>query len=133
MKFVVQFFGFLLVLAGIGLLIYPDFLFAFLENNEKRLWLYLFAIIVRLVLGLFLIFSAHQSKYPGAIKIIGFLVLVLAVTLIFIGRETFQSMISSVIPMFEPYGRAAGAGAIVLGAFLVHAYSKTASDKQGPS
>ena len=122
MKHVVLFFGGLLTVAGIGLLLAPHILFDFLENNKSSTWLYLMAIGVRLLLGLALILSANRSKYPLAIKILGYLTLAVAISFIIMGKGNFQDIMASIVPIFMPYGRIAGVVAILLGGFLLIAY-----------
>ncbi len=42
----------------------------------------------------------------------------------FIGQESFQDFITSIIPNVKPYAPVSGLLAIVFGGFLVYAFSK---------
>ena len=123
MKLIILLLGILLILSGVSLLFAPEIIFEFLEKNKENLSLYISAIVVRLVLGILLIKSANESKYPVIIKILGFLFIIIAVIFIFIGRESFQDLISSLLPVFKPYGRIGGLASMAFGSFLIYAFS----------
>jgi hypothetical protein len=71
MKLMIKLFGMLLLLAGISLLINSEIIIGWIEDNAKNTLLYFSAIVARLVFGLLFIIAAKESKYPGAIKILG--------------------------------------------------------------
>ncbi len=123
MKLFIQFFSILLILAGLSFLFDPEIITGFLEVNSQALWLYISAIVARLVLGAVLIKSANMTRYPVAIKIFGYLVVLAAIIFIFIGRENFQDFMSAIIPFIKPYGRLAGILVMVFGGLLFYAYS----------
>ena len=71
MILIIKLFGILMLLAGISLLIYPDILIGWIENNMDNTALYISAIVVRLVFGILFILTAIESKYPTVIKFLG--------------------------------------------------------------
>jgi hypothetical protein len=115
--------GALIVIAGIVLLISPEILFNVLEDNSNNSWVYIGAIVIRLILGVLLILYARESKYPMAIKVVGYIAVIAAIMLIFIGQEGFQDLISEVLHVFSSFGRIAGFVVIALGGFLMYAFS----------
>ena len=122
MKFTIKLFGIFFTLAGILFLIDPEVIYTWLDNNGEKTWLYIFAIVFRLVLGILFIIAAGESKYPTAIRVFGFLITVAAIILIFIGQKTFQEMMSSLIPLFKPYALVSGLIAMAFGGFLIYAF-----------
>ncbi|NNE66585.1 MAG: hypothetical protein HKN33_08455 [Pyrinomonadaceae bacterium] len=115
-------FGIFFVLAGLLLLFSPDFLFEFLDKNVKELWFYVTAIVVRFILGGFLVYYSASSNYPLAISILGWFIVAAAVVLLVMGRKNFEKLVSRVILIFRPYGRIAGLFSIAFGAFLLYAF-----------
>ena len=123
MKFIIIFLGILIILAGGALLFDPEILFGFMEGELENSWLYPTAIIARLALGVLLIVSANQSRYPTIIKVLGAIAVIAALTFILMGRENFYGFISTIITDFKPYGRIAGVIVIAFGGFLIYAFS----------
>ncbi len=123
MKLIIKLFGILMLLAGISLLIYPDILIGWIENNMDNTALYISAIVVRLVFGILFILTAIESTYPTVIKFFGYLFIVAAIIFMFIGQESFQDFITSIIPNVKPYAPVSGLLAIAFGGFLIYAYS----------
>ena len=133
MKQLLKAFGVLLILLGISLLIHPDFLFGFMENHSGNLWLYIFAIAIRVAIGILLIRSAKESKYPSIFYLLGFLFLgaaiVLSITLIF-GPERIQELIPPLITAFRPIAYIPALLSMALGAFLIYAVSGARYEKE---
>lgn len=123
MTLIIKLFGMLMLLAGISLLVKPGIVFGFIEHNMGSTSLYVFAIAVRLVLGLLFLFAARESKYPRVIKIFGYLFVVAALILVFIGEESFQDFIAPLISDVRPFAPLAGLLAMVVGGFLIFAFS----------
>ena len=130
MKLIIKLFGILLLLSGVSLLIKPEFIFGWIENNMENTSLYISAIVVRLVLGIIFIVAAGKSKYPGVIKFFGYLLIIAAIIFIFIGQESFQNFIASLIPNFKPFAPVAGLLIIAFGGFLIYAFSRNKELKQ---
>ncbi len=124
MKFIIKLFGILMLLSGISLLIKPEIIFGWIENNMENTSLYILAIVVRLVFGILFIVAAKESKYPGVIKFFGYLFIIAAIIFIFIGQESFQDFITSLIPDVKPFARVSGLFGIAFGGFLIYAFSR---------
>jgi len=124
MKLIVKLFGILLLLSGISLLAKPEIIFGWIENNLGNTSLYITVIVVRLVIGVLLIAIAGESKYPGVIKFLGYLFIIAAIIFVFMGQESFQNFISSIIPDVKPFAPVSGLLSIAFGGFLLYAFSK---------
>ena len=110
-------------LSGISLLIKPEIILGWIENNMDSTSLYASAIVVRLVFGILFLVAARESKYSGVIKFLGYLFIIAAIILIFIGQERFQDFITSLIPIVKSYTLVGGLLSIVFGGFLIYAFS----------
>jgi hypothetical protein len=135
MKLIIKLFGMLMFLLGLSLLIKPEIVFGWMENNymENEMGntsLYIFAIVVRVALGILFVVTAKESKYPGLIKILGYLFFIAAIILIVIGHENFRHFVVSTIPEFKPYAPVSGIMGIAFGAFLMYAFSRNKELKQ---
>ncbi len=130
MKLIIKLFGILMVLAGISLLISPEIIIGWIENNMESISLYISAIVVRLVFGILFLVAAKESKYPGAIKILGYLFIIAAIIFIFIGQENFLDFISLFIPDVKPYAPVSGLLAIAFGGFIIYAFLRNKELKQ---
>jgi hypothetical protein len=115
-------FGALTLLAGIVIVINPDFIFGFLRNNLDKLELHILAIVVRLILGVLLIYQSNVSKFPFVIEIIGWLSIVAAIFLAVMGRRNFTRLMSWALSLLKPFGRVGGVLAAAFGAFLIYAF-----------
>ena len=124
MKLIIKLFGILLLLAGISLLINPEIIIGWIEENMENTSLYISAIVVRLVFGILFIAAARESKYPNLIKFFGYLFIIAAIIFIFIGQESFQDFITSFIPHVKPFAPISGMLSIVFGGFLIYAFSR---------
>ncbi|NNJ89572.1 MAG: hypothetical protein HKP53_09230 [Eudoraea sp.] len=124
MKLIPKLFGMLMILAGIVLLINSGIIIGFIEKNMENTPLYIFAIVVRIVLGILFIAAAGRSRYPGVIKILGYFFVIAAFILIFMKQDGFQHFTASLIPSVKPWAPLAGLLAIAFGGFLVYAFSR---------
>ncbi len=124
MKLIIKLFGILLLLSGISLLINPEIIIAWIEENMENTSLYISAIVVRLVFGILFIAAARESKYPGVIKFFGYLFIIAAIIFIFIGQGSFQDFITSLIPDVKPFAPVSGLLSISFGGFLIYAFSR---------
>jgi hypothetical protein len=122
MTVVIIIFGALTLLAGIVIVINPEVIFGFLRNNLGKLELHILAVVVRLVLGVLLIYQSSISKFPFAIEIIGWLSIVAAIFLAVIGRRNFNRLMSWALSLAKPFGRVGGVLAVAFGAFLIYAF-----------
>jgi uncharacterized membrane protein SirB2 len=124
MKIIIKLFGILLLISGITLLIKPEIILVWIEDNMENTSLYISAIVVRLVFGILFLVAAKESKYAGIIKFFGYLFIVAAIIFIFMGQERFQHFITSLIPDVTPLAPIAGLLSMVFGVFLMYAFSR---------
>ena len=115
-------FGALTLLAGIVIVINPEVIFGFLRNNLDRLELHVLAVVIRIVLGVLLIYQSSISKFPFVIEIIGWLSIVAAIILAVMGRRNFNRLMSWALSLAKPIGRVGGVIAMAFGAFLIYAF-----------
>jgi len=124
MKVLIRIFGALLILSGISIIIQPNFIYGWIENNLDQSWLYITAIVARLIFGVTFIFAAKESNYPKVIKGLGFLFILAALILLFIGQQRFQNLIAALSSYINPYAIVSGLASIALGGFLIYAFGK---------
>ena len=122
MSVVIIIFGALTLLAGIVIIINPEIIFGFLKEHLEKLELQILAIVVRLVLGTFLIYLPDISRFPLVIEVIGWLSIISALFFAVIGRNKFQKIMSWALSFQKPYGRVGGFIAVCFGGFLVYAF-----------
>ena len=115
-------FGLMTLLAGVIIIVNPEIIFGLLRNNLKKVSLHVFAIGIRLAIGILLIQYASESKFPTTIAIIGWLSMAAAVALGVIGRRHFLGLISWALSLSKPYGRVGGLFAMTFGGVLVYAF-----------
>lgn len=121
MHYVVLFFGVLVVLGGAAVLIKPTWIFGIFSKYGDSSGLHLFAVIVRLILGIALVMSAAFSRYPLVLEILGWLTIATAIVLSVMGRERFKKLIAWAHGIKPERQRAMGLVGIVFGAFLIYA------------
>ena len=119
-----------MLLAGISLLIKPEIILGWIENNMENTSLYISAIVVRLFLGILFIVAARKSKYPGVVKFLGYLFIIAAIIFIFMGQESFQNFVTSLIPDVKPFASVSGLFSIAFGGFLIYTFSKNTKLEQ---
>lgn len=124
MKLIIKLFGLLMFFLGISLLIKPEIVLGWIENNMDYPSLYITAIIVRLVFGILFLIIARESKYPSVIKFLGYFFIIAAIILILIGQDSFHNFIASLIPDVKPFAPLSGLLAIAFGGFLIYAFSR---------
>jgi len=122
MTLLILIFGALTLLAGIVIVINPGVIFGLLRNNLDRPVLHILAVVVRLAIGVLLIYQSGVSKYPFVIEIIGWLSIVAAVSLAVMGRRNFNRLMSWALSLSKPLGRVGGVFAVAFGAFLIYAF-----------
>ena len=72
----------------------PDRLLKLVKRVTNREWGIYFAVIVRLLFGLALIIVASNSKFPLAFQVLGWIAIIAAVVIIFLGRERISKLIT---------------------------------------
>ena len=122
MTLLIIIFGALTLLAGIVIVINPEVIFGFLRRNLDKLELHVLAVVVRLVLGVLLIYQSNVSKFPFVIEIIGWLSIVAAIVLAVMGRRYFNRLMSWALSFVKASGRVGGVLAMAFGAFLIYSF-----------
>ena len=111
-----------MILAGIVLMANPNLVFGVLNRQSQKLGLHIVAVVVRLLLGVMLVYQSGVSRYPLAIEIIGWISIIAAVFLTVIGRDRFRRLISWILSVAKSFARVGGVLAACFGAFLIHAF-----------
>jgi len=111
-----------MILAGIVLMVNPNLVFGMLNRQSQSLGLHILAVVVRLLLGVLLVYQADASRYPLAIEIIGWISIIAAAFLTVIGRDRFKRLISWALSVAKSFARVGGVLAVCFGAFLIHAF-----------
>lgn len=115
-------FGFLMLLAGGLLIVRPEMIFNILRDNADKLWLHIGAVLVRLLLGMLLIYQANASRFPIAIEVIGWIAVLAAIVFTMIGRNNFKRLISWAFSLAKPFSHVGGGLALCFGGFLIYAF-----------
>jgi len=121
MNYIIILFGTAIIVAGIIILINPETVFGLMRRKSESLGLHILAVGVRIILGVALILSATESKYPTAISILGWISIVAASVLGIMGRTNFKRLMSWALSLTPSFGRIGGLLAILFGGFLIHA------------
>ena len=123
MKLAIKLLGVLIFLLGLFLLIQPEIIFGWMEDNKGSTLVYISAIVFRLGIGVLLIIAAKESKHPLVVKGFAYLAIIAALIFLFIGKESFQEFLSSIIPHLKSYDIMIGVIAMLLGCFLYYTFS----------
>jgi uncharacterized protein YjeT (DUF2065 family) len=119
MKIIIALFGVLICLAGLFILLAPQ-KFKNLMNSFAGQKRFLFAIIIRIVLGAILLAEATNLKFPFAMKIIGAISIVAAIGILLIGRGRLDRIIDYWMRKPDNFLRSWSVFAIVFGAFFIY-------------
>lgn len=111
-----------IILAGLVLLVNPNVVFGVLSRQSQGFGLHILAVVVRLMLGVLLVYQSGVSRYPLAIEIIGWVSITAAAFLTVMGRDRFQQLISWGLSVAKSFARVGGVLAVCFGAFLIHAF-----------
>jgi hypothetical protein len=116
-------FGVFITTAGLAMLIRPALVIGMIQAHGERVWVYAVAIGIRAVLGLVLIQQAAHSKFPLVISVLGWISLLAALSLAALGRRRFARLIYWIIARVGSFAPVGGLLAVLLGAFLVYAFT----------
>ncbi len=119
MKIIIALFGVLICLGGLTILILPE-KFKNIMNRWTGQPRFLFAVIIRVVLGAILLSEAANLKFPLAMKVIGAISILAAVVLLLVGQERMDRFIDWWMKQSENVFRVASVLAFALGAFLIY-------------
>lgn len=115
-------FGAFLIVAGISLVVNPDYFFNLLKKNVQSTWMHVAAIAVRAMFGGIFIYSADASKFPLVVSILGWTMIVAALILLVIGRKNLEKLVSWALAVFQPFGWIGGVFSLIFGLFLIYAF-----------
>ncbi len=87
-----------------------------------KLELHILAVVVRVGLGVLLIYQSNVCKFPFVIEIIGWLSIIAAIFLSVMGRRNFKRLMSWALSFVKAFGRVGGALAAAFGSFLIYAF-----------
>lgn len=113
-----------MIVAGVLLFIDDTIVLGHIEQNIESSWLYFFAIVMRIILGVALLKTASASRHPLVFLVIGGIALAAAVIFLAIGHEQFRHMMATLVPYFENTGKWSGIVALVFGVYLIYGISK---------
>lgn len=116
-------FALLLLIAGLILLIKPDYIPGFIDNYADSWGLYISAILARLGLGCLLIYLAGLSRFPMTITVIGWIAILAAVVFLLMGKQKFTAMLRWIMNKIKPWVRAGGVASLLFGAFLLYSFA----------
>jgi hypothetical protein len=116
-------FGALMAIAGIVIMIRPGAIVGLLAKYSAELSLHVLAVLVRLVLGVLLVYLAGQSKYPTVVAVIGWLSIIAAVVFALMGRNNFKRLMAWALIVARSMARLAGILAVCFGTFLAYAFT----------
>ena len=122
MTIIIIIFDSLILLAGVLLLINPEIIFGFLGRNIENPAIQMIAVLVRLIIGALLVTQSSQSRFPLAIEVLGWILILAGISLAVIGQAKFRKLMSWVLTKFKAVGRIAGVVAIAFGGFLIYAF-----------
>jgi hypothetical protein len=111
-----------MIFVGLIIIINPLTIFNLLIKKSNKRWFYAVAIFARLLLGVLLIYQAGVSRFPHAIDLLGWIIIISAIIFIIIGRKKFTQFISWATRLVNTFGRLAGVLALSFGAFLIYAF-----------
>lgn len=114
--------GALILVASISLIIRPALVVGIMESSIEKTWLYVVAIVVRLLLGGLLIQQAAVSKFPAVMTVLGWIALIAAFSILLIGHGRFVRLVGWVVQWVKPWARIGGVFGVLFGAFLIYAF-----------
>ncbi len=119
MKIIIALVGVLICLGGLVMLLAPE-KFKNVMNNWTGQPRFLFAIIIRVVLGAILLAEAASLRFPLAMKIIGGISIVAAIAILLVGQGRMDRIIDYWMRKPNNILRAWSVFAIAFGAFFIY-------------
>lgn len=117
---IVFLFGLTICLFSLWGIFSPNRLVKLIKGVMHEGWGMYIAVLARVLLGVSLILAARDSKFPMTLEILGWLTLVAAVVLLFVGRDRLSALIAwfehcsnSLIRLWMVFG-------VVFGGFLIY-------------
>ncbi len=120
MIYVVLLFGLLITISSVVVIVKPNYIYSVFTKYGDTLGLHVFAVIVRIILGVTLVIAASESKAPIIMEIIGWLLISAALLLSVIGRERFKGLIKWSVGISSITQRLMATVGILFGCFLIY-------------
>ena len=117
---IVLIFGIAVCLLSVWSMFVPADLRKFVQFISFQAWGYYLAIIVRILLGLALIFAAPDSRFPGLFQFIGWLAIIAAVGLAGLGQDRMRGIVAWFDKLSDTVFRGWLVIAIIFGASLAY-------------
>jgi hypothetical protein len=112
--------GAIICLFSVWGFIAPDKIWKMINGVMDKDWAIHVAVIMRLLLGAALIIAAPQSRFPHVMEVLGWIAIIAAIAILFMGRDRlkkfiawFQRMTNTIVRVWLLFGFA-------FGAFLIH-------------
>ncbi len=107
--------GVIICLFSVWGFISPDKIWKMINGVMEKDWAIHVAVIMRLLLGAALIIAAPQSRFPGVMEVLGWIAIIAAVAILFMGRNRlikfiawFQRMTDAMVRVWLLFGFAFG-------------------------
>ncbi len=100
--------------------IFPDKLTKLVMRVMGQDWVVYFAVVFRLLLGAALIVAAPVSKFPLVFEILGWIAIVAAGAIIFIGRERLDALVAWFVRRSAWFARLWLLFGMAFGGFLIY-------------
>jgi len=121
MNIIVLIFGFLILVLSASILVKPAVLFDLMGRYSQSAMLQVLAVVVRLILGIALIFAAPESRFPTVILVLGWLIIAVAVAFSLMGRTRFRVLVDWALRLANRFGRLSGLLGVLFGGFIIYA------------
>jgi uncharacterized membrane protein HdeD (DUF308 family) len=116
--------GLMLCALGLWGFYAPQQLLGTVKRVMDAQWGILFAVIIRLMLGVTLLILAPASRFPSAFVIIGWIAIAAAVSVVLMGRERLRKFVNWWLERFSPAVVRIGLlFALAFGGFLIYGSS----------
>ena len=112
--------GVLMVLLGVTALAMPERVLPLAQFTTTPNGVYV-ATVIRLAIGIILLFAASQSRFPKVLRVISVLALVAGIATLMFGSSGVRLMASSLSKNGTVVVRVIGTFALLVGAFVVYA------------
>ena len=113
--------GAIICLISVWGFIAPDNIWKMINGVMEKDWAIHVAVIMRLLLGAALIIAAPQTRFPEVMEVLGWIAIVAAIAILFMGRNRLKSFIAWFQRMTNTMVRVWLVFGFAFGAFLVYA------------
>ncbi len=113
-------FGVIVCLLSAWGIVVPDKMMKFVYGAVEKDWGIHLAVILRLILGAALVIVAPESRFPLVFEILGWIAIVAAVGLVFMGRARMRNLVAWFQRMPQPLIRIWLLFGVAFGALLLY-------------